>query len=119
MPSDGVVESRPCRPEGYNAQSANGRQSLAGVSDSLGSGERVSPTVFRVGAYRFFFFSREESRLHVHAESAEGEAKFWLEPEIALARSHGFAEKDLRRIRAVIHERESEIRDAWNSHFGG
>ena len=42
----------------------------------------VSPTVFRKGGFRFFFFSREEPRIHVHVHHSEGEAKFWLEPEI-------------------------------------
>jgi hypothetical protein len=35
----------------------------------------VSPTVFREGPFRFFFFSREEERIHVHVTSSEGEAK--------------------------------------------
>ena len=47
----------------------------------------MSPTVFREQGYRFFFFSREEQRMHVHVLSADGEAKFWLEPEIELARA--------------------------------
>jgi len=42
----------------------------------------MSPTVFKEKGYRFFFFSREESPMHVHVVSDEGEAKFWLEPEI-------------------------------------
>ena len=41
-----------------------------------GSEFSVSPTVFRAAGFRFFFFSREESRMHVHAQSAEGEAKY-------------------------------------------
>ena len=45
----------------------------------------VSPTIFREGPYRFFFFSREESRLHVHVASADGEVKFRLSPQIELA----------------------------------
>ncbi|HYR28699.1 MAG TPA: DUF4160 domain-containing protein, partial [Thermoanaerobaculia bacterium] len=49
----------------------------------------MSPTIFREGPYRFFFFSREESRMHVHVFSADGEAKFWLEPAIELAESKG------------------------------
>ena len=78
----------------------------------------MSPTIFRVGPYRFFFFSREESRLHVHIVSPDGEAKFWLEPRIELAKNYRLSDKDLSRIRGLIMERESEIRDAWNSHFG-
>jgi len=42
----------------------------------------MSPTIFREDGYRFFFFSREESGVHVHIVSGNGEAKFWLEPEI-------------------------------------
>lgn len=38
----------------------------------------MSPTVFRVKDYRFFFFSREETRAHIHVSSPEGEAKFWI-----------------------------------------
>ncbi len=78
----------------------------------------MSPTIFREGPYRFFFFSREESRLHVHVTSADGEAKFWLEPEVELAKNYRLSEEDLSRIRGLILKRESEIRDAWNSHFG-
>ena len=36
-------------------------------------------------ALRFFFFSREEERLHIHVQSANGEAKYWLDPGIELA----------------------------------
>jgi hypothetical protein len=79
---------------------------------------RVSPTVFRVGPFRFFFFSREEPRLHIHVQSAEGEAKFWIEPEIELARNHELSPQDLSRVLQLIVDHEQEIRDAWRSHFG-
>ena len=80
--------------------------------------KRMSPTVLRVGRFRFFFFSREETRIHVHVESSDGEAKFWLDPQIEAARSHRLKEKDLRRIRDLVVEHEQEIRDAWTRHFG-
>ena len=78
----------------------------------------MSPTIFREGPFRFFFFSREEARVHVHVESPDGEAKFWLEPGIELARNYRLAENDLRRVRDLILEHEEEIRDAWHRHFG-
>lgn len=78
----------------------------------------MSPTVFRDGPFRFFFFSREEERMHIHVQSADGEAKFWIEPEIELARNHELTEQDLRRALELIAEHEQEIRDAWTSHFG-
>jgi len=77
----------------------------------------MSPTVFREGAFRFFFFSREETRPHVHVASPEGEAKIWLEPKVECARSHRLRDRDLRRMVALAIEREEEIRDAWRRHF--
>ncbi len=50
----------------------------------------MSPTVFREGGIRVFFFSREEIRMHVHVQSAEAEAKFWMEPQIELEANYGF-----------------------------
>ena len=78
----------------------------------------MSPTIFREGPYRFYFFSREEARIHIHVISPDGEAKFWLEPEIELARSFGLTEHDLRKVRTLIEEREDVIRQAWIDHFG-
>jgi hypothetical protein len=49
----------------------------------------VNPTIYSEGPYRFFFFSREEPRPHVPVISSNGEAKFWLEPVVALADSEG------------------------------
>lgn len=77
----------------------------------------MSPTIFREGPFRFFFFSREEPRRHVHVSSPDGEAKFWLEPKIELARNHRLSDRDLTRIRGLILAREDEIRDAWDRHF--
>jgi len=52
----------------------------------------MSPTVFKESGYRFFFFSREEERMHVHVTSGDGEAKFWLEPDIELAKNYHYPE---------------------------
>ena len=76
----------------------------------------VSPTIFRGGPFRFFF-SREEERLHVHVQSPDGEAKFWIEPEIELARSYQLSDQDLKRVLQLVVDHEQEIRDAWHRHF--
>jgi hypothetical protein len=78
----------------------------------------VSSTVFSDGPFRFYFFSREETRRQIHVSSPAGEAKFWLEPEIELARSYGLSEYDLARARRLVEEREHVIREAWAEHFG-
>ena len=49
----------------------------------------MSPTVFQEKGFRFFFFSKEESRKHVHVYCGDGEAKFWLEPTTELAENYG------------------------------
>ncbi len=77
----------------------------------------MSPTVFRYKSYRFFFFSREEERVHVHVGCSEGEAKFWLEPGVVLARNHGLSAKQLKEIQRIVEEHKDEIEDAWRRHF--
>lgn len=53
----------------------------------------MSPTVLRDGPFRLFFVSREEVRMHVHVAHPDGEAKFWLEPTIAVAAVVGTSPK--------------------------
>jgi Domain of unknown function (DUF4160) len=78
----------------------------------------VSPTVIRFGPYRLFFFSREEARMHVHIQSADGEAKFWIEPTVTLANQVGFSKKQLNELHKLVEENRHVIRDAWQKHFG-
>lgn len=78
----------------------------------------MTPTVFRDGPYRFFFFSREETRMHVHVVSQDGEAKFWMEPDINLASNYGHSESQLRQVRSLIERHRDEIFSAWREHFG-
>ena len=82
-------------------------------------GASLSPTVFREGEFRFFFFSREESRRHIHVSHPDGEAKFWLEPTIELARNIGLGSAKMKEAERLIKTRYKEITDAWNNHFGG
>lgn len=77
----------------------------------------MSPTVFIDKGYRFFFFSREETRVHVHVHCADGEAKFWIEPVLELAQSHGVSQKQLREMKKLIEEHRDDITNAWNEHF--
>ncbi len=78
----------------------------------------MSPTVFRENGFRFFFFSREESRMHVHVVSGDGEAKFWLEPEIELSKNYHYSRSQLKNIESLIEEHYNELVIAWQQHFG-
>ncbi len=77
----------------------------------------MSPTVFRVGKYRAFFFSREEERRHVHLSSPDGEAKFWIEPILALASHSGLPARELKKMQVIVEAHHAEIVRAWNEHF--
>jgi hypothetical protein len=77
----------------------------------------MSPTVFREDGYRFFFFSREETRMHVHIVSGNGEAKFWLEPEIKLAKNYNYSRKQIREIESLVEGHYDELISAWKQHF--
>lgn len=78
----------------------------------------MSPTIFRKRGYRFFFFSREEVRMHVHVYCADGEAKYWLEPIIELARNYRLSAQQLREIRSIVEVHEHELKAAWEDFFG-
>jgi hypothetical protein len=47
-----------------------------GYADTGGIRTFLSPSVFRDGEFRFFFFSREKSRIHVHVTHPDGEVNF-------------------------------------------
>ncbi len=77
----------------------------------------MTPTVFNEDGYRYFFFSREESRMHVHITSGDGEAKFWLEPKIELANNYHYSRKHLKKVESFIEDHYDEIISAWKQYF--
>jgi len=84
----------------------------------LGSRVNPVPTVLRSGPYRLFFYSNEgREPAHIHAQRERKLAKFWLKP-VSLASSSGFAAHELRRLKAIVQERQSVLLEAWNEHSG-
>jgi len=75
------------------------------------------PTVLKIGPYRFYFFSREESRVHIHVSCPDGEAKFWLEPEIELATNYKLSRVQLKQIENLVEEHYDDFKSAWNHYF--
>ncbi len=78
----------------------------------------MSPTILRERGYRFFFFSREETRSHIHVYCTDGEAKFWLEPELELARNFHLSKVQLNEVKDIIEEHYDEFKTAWQDFFG-
>ena len=60
------------------------------------------PTILKINGYRFFFFSREELRKHIHIQCQNGEAKFWLEPQVELAKNYKLSRKELKDHRRAL-----------------
>jgi hypothetical protein len=48
----------------------------------------------------------------------QGEAKFWLHPEVRVAASVGFDRRALSELVTVVEQRREEIERAWHEHFG-
>jgi hypothetical protein len=46
-----------------------------------------------------------------------GEAKFWLDPAVELAKNSGMTARQIRAAKTLIEEHEDEIRSAWQTHF--
>jgi hypothetical protein len=56
---------------------------------------------------------------HVHIQHADGEAKFWVEPAVALAANYDLKPKQIASVERLIEEHIDEIRNAWAKHFPG
>jgi len=77
------------------------------------------PTIYREGPYRFFVNSREETRMYVHVETADGNAKYWLEPLVALFTFHQLSTKELSRAEKIVREHQDEFIAARRTRFRG
>lgn len=78
------------------------------------------PLIFGWNGYRFHFYSDEgdpREPIHIHVAHPNGDAKFWLYPEITVVYNHGFSAKTMRRLRDIVEEHREIIEEAWNEHF--
>ncbi|MEI2610610.1 MAG: DUF4160 domain-containing protein [Candidatus Promineifilaceae bacterium] len=75
------------------------------------------PNVLKIGAHRFFFFSREGLEPpHIHVETRDNAAKFWLTP-VELAWTVGYNPRELRQLRELVAENAELFLEKWNEHF--
>ena len=64
------------------------------------------PTVLRIGAYRFHFYSDEcNEPAHIHVRFNDTECKFWLAP-ICLAKNKGIPSHKLHDIEELVYENQ-------------
>ena len=57
--------------------------------------------------------------MHIHVETPDGEAKFWLEPLIALAEYHHLKPQALREIERIVEENQEKFKDEWHKYLPG
>tara|TARA_A100001391_G_scaffold40207_1_gene22445 strand:+ start:293 stop:466 length:174 start_codon:yes stop_codon:yes gene_type:complete len=55
--------------------------------------------------------------MHVHVVSGDGEAKFWIEPDLELAKNYGYSRQQLKEIESLVEEHRDELVSAWQQHF--
>ncbi len=75
------------------------------------------PKVLEVGPHRFFFYSREgHEPPHVHVETAERFAKFWLDP-VELVYAHRYNKREERQLKRIIEGHQVYLLERWNAYF--
>jgi glycine cleavage system H lipoate-binding protein len=56
--------------------------------------------------------------MHVHVAHPDGEAKIWIEPDVATVVVVGLTPRQVAEAEDIVRRHLSEIRDAWVRHFG-
>ena len=75
------------------------------------------PTVLRIGKFGFFFYSNERNEpKHIHVESDDRYAKFWLEP-VHLGKAIGSSPRELNELRKLVSENLNIFKERWNEYF--
>ena len=76
------------------------------------------PTVLRIGACRFYFYSQEPNEPpHVHVDCGEATIKVWLETA-EVAKSRGFRAHEINGIVTMVEEHREKLVEAWHEYFG-
>jgi len=78
----------------------------------------MSPTFLNYNGLRFFTWSKEEERRHIHVVGGNKQCKVWLEPTIAIAENCGFKEYELNEIIRIVSSHETEFKCKWDKFFG-
>jgi hypothetical protein len=74
------------------------------------------PIILKIYGFRFFFYSKEESRAHIHVSYQGLEAKVWLD-NFEVAENKGFKKHDLVKVVKLVRIYEENFKAAWEEHF--
>ncbi|MDD5034446.1 MAG: DUF4160 domain-containing protein [Methylococcaceae bacterium] len=77
------------------------------------------PTILRLGAYRFHFYSDERTEpVHIHVATSDAECKYWLQPNIRLARNKGIPAHELREIEKLVFQHQQLFLEKYHEAHG-
>ena len=80
------------------------------------------PTVLLIAGWRFHFYSDERNEpIHIHAEKAEKDCKYWLDVEsydIREAYCYNMSPRDVREVRRLIFQNFDYIVSEWQRVHG-
>ena len=77
------------------------------------------PVVLSINGYRFKFYSNENDEPpHIHVMKAEGNAKYWLMPDVIEEYSYGYKSSQRGEIRKLVKENQTHLIQQWNEYFG-
>ena len=52
--------------------------------------------------------------MHIHVQTPEGEAKFWIEPTVELAESIKLKPQEINKLKKIVLEHREQIIHEWN-----
>ena len=78
----------------------------------------MSSVFRRESEYTFKIYSNEEERIHIHVLCRGKEAKFWLEPQVELAKNSGIPEHKLSEIKKIVEKYADSFREQFRQHIG-
>lgn len=78
----------------------------------------MSPVFRRNSEYTFKIYSNEEERMHIHVLYGGHEAKYWLEPQVELAKNTGIPNHKLNEIRKIVEKYADEFKKQYREHIG-
>jgi hypothetical protein len=76
------------------------------------------PTLLRIGAFRFYFYSHEPNEPpHVHVDRGDATIKIWLD-SLDVGKSRGFRSHEIGDIVAMVEQNRAKFLEAWHGYFG-
>lgn len=72
------------------------------------------PTVLRVGAFSFGFYSNDHEPAHVHCKNGDGTVTIRIDTAEMTDRDGAIRDRDMRRAEALVAEYQEVLQRAWD-----